>query len=266
MTSRSDRSERPPWPVAAVAAVAVLFVAVPVVGLLTRTPWSDVGDLVTEPDFLNALRVSALTSVAATVVVAAIGLPLAWWLASTRSRSVGPIRALVSLSMVMPPVVAGVAMFAAWGRNGLIGSHLGPRVAFTPVGVVMAQAFVAMPFFVLTVEAAMAQLDRAPADAARTLGASRWFAFVHVTLPSIRPALVAGAVLAWARALGEFGATITFGGNVPGSTRTLPLAAYLALQENPDRANTIAAVLIATSFAVLVGLRSYWTAAWRGAR
>jgi molybdate transport system permease protein len=164
--------------------------------------------------------------------------------------------------MVLPPVVAGVALFFSFGRRGLFGQYLdewfGVRLPFTTWGVVMAQTFVAMPFLVLTVEASLRQFDTRYEDAARTLGASRWYAFSHVTLPAIRPGLVAGGVLAWARALGEFGATITFAGNFPGTTRTMPLATYLALESNPDEALILSLVLIVVSFAVLIGLRDRW--------
>jgi molybdate transport system permease protein len=164
--------------------------------------------------------------------------------------------------MVLPPVVGGVALFASFGRRGLFGQllddWLGIRIPFTTGAVVLAQTFVAMPFLVLTVEAALRQFDHRMADAARTLGAGRWTVFSRVTLPAIRPALVAGAVLAWARALGEFGATITFAGNLPGSTQTMPLAVYLALERDPEEALLISLVLIGISLTVLLGLRDRW--------
>jgi molybdate transport system permease protein len=161
--------------------------------------------------------------------------------------------------MVLPPVVAGVALFYALGRRGIVGQYLdqwfGFTLPFTTNGVIVAQAFVAMPFLVITVEAAFRQLDTRYEDAARTLGASRWYVFRRVTLPAIRPGLIAGAVLAWARALGEFGATITFAGNFPGRTQTMPLAIYLANESDPDEAIILSLVLIGVSFAVLVALR-----------
>jgi molybdate transport system permease protein len=170
--------------------------------------------------------------------------------------------------MVLPPVVAGVALFASFGRRGLFGRHLdewfGVRLPFTTTGVVVAQTFVSMPFLVLTVEAALRQLDRRVEDAARTLGAGSWYVFSRVTVPTIRPALIAGAVLAWARALGEFGATITFAGNFPGETQTMPLATYLALETDPDDAILIALILIAVSFLVILGLRDRWLGGFRG--
>jgi molybdate transport system permease protein len=172
------------------------------------------------------------------------------------------VRALCTLSMVLPPVVGGVALFAALGRRGLVGQWfdrwLGFRLPFTTAGVVVAQTFVAMPFLVLTVESALRQHDRRVEEAARTLGASGWYTFRRVTLPAVRSSLIAGAVLAWARALGEFGATITFAGNFPGRTQTLPLATYLALESTPQDAIILSLVLISVSFAVLVALRERW--------
>jgi molybdate transport system permease protein len=164
--------------------------------------------------------------------------------------------------MVLPPVVGGVALFFSFGRRGLVGQWLDKwfdvRLPFTTAGVIMAQTFVAMPFLVITVEAAIRQLDVRYEDASRTLGGSRWYTFRRVTLPAIRPALIAGSVLAWARALGEFGATITFAGNFPGTTQTMPLAVYLKLETNPEEAIVLALLLIIISFGVLVGLRDRW--------
>jgi len=166
------------------------------------------------------------------------------------------------LPIVLPPVVAGVALLVVFGRRGLLGiwldRWLGIRLPFTTAGAALAETFVAMPFFVLTMEGALRAVDRRLEDAARTLGASRWTAFRRVTLPLVRPSLLAGAVLAWARALGEFGATITFAGNVPGRTQTLPLAVYLALETRPEAAFALSLVLLAVSLAVLVGLRGRW--------
>jgi molybdate transport system permease protein len=172
--------------------------------------------------------------------------------------------------MVLPPVVGGVALFFALGRRGIVGQYLDRwfdvRLPFTTAAVVIAQTFVAMPFLVITVEAALRQVDPRFDDAARTLGASRWYTFRRVTLPAIRPALAAGAVLAWARALGEFGATITFAGNFPGTTQTMPLAVYLSLETNPEQAIVLALVLITISFAVLVALRDRWFRQHAGGR
>lgn len=177
-----------------------------------------------------------------------------------RGRSV--VRALCTLSMVLPPVVGGVALLYALGRRGLVGQWLDKwfdiQLPFTTTAVVLAQTFVAMPFLVVTVEAAIRALDRRYEETARTLGASQWRVFWLVTMPAITPSLAAGAVLSWARALGEFGATITFAGNFPGTTQTLPLSVYQALEVNPEKAIVLALLLVALSFAVLVGLRDRW--------
>ena len=171
------------------------------------------------------------------------------------------VRALCTLSMVLPPVVGGVALFFALGRrrSGSGSTAGGVSRSFTANAVVIAQAFVAMPFLVITVEAAFRQLDHRYEDAARTLGASNWYAFRRVTLPTIRPAMIAGLVLAWARRSGEFGATITFAGNTPGHcARTMPLAIYLARESDHETAIMLSIVLVAVSFTVLVALRDRW--------
>jgi molybdate transport system permease protein len=241
------------------AIIGIAFFALPFIGLLWKAPWGDVWSILTSDSALTALRLSLWCSSWATVLSLIFGVPLAWLLARISFPGRGLVRALCTLSMVLPPVVAGVALFYALGRRGLLGQYLdrwfGITLPFTTAGVVVAQAFVAMPFLVITVEAAFRQVDRRFEDAARTLGASRWYVFRRVTLPAIRPGLVAGAVLAWARALGEFGATITFAGNFPGRTQTMPLAIYIANETNPDEAIVLSLVLIAVSFAVLVGLR-----------
>ena len=263
--SASDRRvgrDRLPWPALGLACCAVGFFALPFIGLLWRAPWAELADVIGRSTVRDALWLSIKTSLASTAASIVFGVPLAWLLARIEFPGRGLVRALATLSMVLPPVVGGVALFASFGRRGLFGRYLdewfGFRLPFTTAGVVVAQTFVAMPFLVLTVEAALRQVDHRVEDAARTLGASRWYVFSRVTLPGIRPGLVAGAVLAWARALGEFGATITFAGNFPGRTQTMPLATYLALETDPDEAVMIALILIAVSFVVLVGLRDHW--------
>jgi molybdate transport system permease protein len=248
--------------VVALAGIAVLFFALPLVGLLWRTPWTDVWGYLTEDSAVTALRLSIVCASWATGLSIVLGVPLAWVLARADFPGRGAVRALCTLSMVLPPVVGGVALFTALGRRGIVGQYLdewfGIRLPFTTAGVVVAQTFVAMPFLVITVEAALRQMDTRFEDAARTLGASRWYTFRRVTVPEIRPALAAGAVLAWARALGEFGATITFAGNFPGTTQTMPLAVYLSLETNLQEAIVLALVLIVVSFVVLIGLRDRW--------
>jgi len=262
---RRTVGDRVPLPAVALAAVAVAFFALPLAGLLVRTPWSSAGRVLTEPATRDALRLSLVCSSWSTLVSLVFGVPLAWVLARSSLPGRGTIRALCTLSMVLPPVVGGVALFAALGRRGLLGQWLDRwfdlRLPFSTAGVVVAQTFVAMPFLVITVESALRQHDRRLEEAARTLGASSWTTFRRVTLPAVRPALTAGAVLAWARALGEFGATVTFAGNFPGRTQTLPLATYLALESRPDDALVLSLLLVVTSFVVLVGLRDRWLGA-----
>ncbi len=251
--------ERLPVPVSILALVAIAFFALPFIGLLWKAPWSDAWSIFTSHASLTALRLSLYCSLWATVLAIVFGVPLAWLLARASFPGRGLVRALCTLSMVLPPVVAGVALFYALGRRGLFGQYLdrwfGITLPFTTTGVIVAQTFVAMPFLILTVEAAFRQQDTRFEDAARTLGGSRWYVFRRVTLPAIRPGLIAGAVLAWARALGEFGATITFAGNFPGRTQTMPLLIYLANETNPDEAIILSLLLVAISLGVLVGLR-----------
>jgi molybdate transport system permease protein len=263
MISRRRRSRQlPPWPMLVIAIVTIGFFALPFAGLLWRAPWSETWDVLSGDTVLTALRLSIQSSLAATALAVVFGVPLAWVLARVDFPGRGAIRALCTLSMVLPPVVGGVALFFSFGRRGIVGQYLdrwlGVTLPFTTAGVVLAQTFVAMPFLVITVEAALRQLDQRYEHAARTLGASPWYVFRRVTLPAIRPALIAGAVLAWARALGEFGATITFAGNFPGTTQTMPLAIYIARESNPDEALILSLVLIAVSFGVLIGLRDRW--------
>ncbi len=264
-TRRRIPRERLPLPALLLAVLAITFFALPLIGLLWRAPWSQAGRILTDPAVRQALRLSLICSLWATALSLLFGVPLSWLLARIRFPGRSLVRALCTLSMVVPPVVGGVALFAALGRRGLVGQWLDRwfdlRLPFSTAGVVVAQTFVAMPFLVLTVESALRQHDRRLEEAARTLGASAWYTFRRVTLPAVRPAVVAGAVLAWARALGEFGATITFAGNFPGRTQTLPIATYLALETDPADAVMLSLVLIATSFAVLVGLRDRWLGA-----
>jgi len=268
MTRRRVGRSRPPALALLLAGLAVAFFALPFVGILWRMPWSRVGSVLSDRAVREALRVSLETSLLAAAVSLVLGVPLAWVLAQFDFPGRSIVRALSTLSMVLPPVVGGVALFFSFGRRGLFGQYLdrwfGIRLPFTTAGVVVAQVFVAMPFLVLTVEAALRQVDPRFGDAARTLGGSRWTVFRRVTLPAVRPALIAGLVLAWARALGEFGATITFAGNLPGRTQTMPLATYLALESDPESALVLSLALIAVSFAVLLGLRDRWLGAPSG--
>ena len=251
-----------PWPLAAPAAVAVAFLVLPLVGLLVRAPWSNLSQVLAESAVLDALRLSLVCATSATALSLVFGVPLAWVLARARFPGRGLLRALVTLPLVLPPVVGGVALLLAFGRRGIVGQYLdawfGLTLPFTTLGVVVAETFVAMPFLIVTVEGAFRSSNRGFEEAATTLGASRLTVFRRVTLPLIRPSLIAGAVLCWARALGEFGATITFAGNFPGRTQTMPIAVYLALERDPDAAIALSMVLLTVSVAVLVGMRDRW--------
>ena len=245
--------------------VAGLLFALPLAGLVWRAPWSSAWHELTSEAALDALRLSAVTSLSAVAVSLALGVPLAWVQARVDYRGKRVVRALTTLPMVLPPVVGGVALLLALGRRGLVGRELdriGVNLPFTTAGAIVAEAFVAMPFLVLTLEAAFRSADRRLEDAARTLGAGRFTVFRRVTLPLVAPSLVAGTVLCWARALGEFGATITFAGNLQGTTQTLPLFVYVKLEgSNPDSAIILSLVLLAVSLGVLIGLRDRWLTA-----
>lgn len=251
-----------PWPIAVPAGIGLGFLTLPLAALLVRAPWTGLGTALGTPEARAALRLSLLTATTATAVCALLGVPLAWVLARGGYRALRLVRALVTLPLVLPPVVGGVALLLAFGRRGVVGHWLdagvGVRLPFTPAGVVVAEAFVAMPFLVLAVEGALRGADPRLEEAAATLGASRWVTFRRVTLPLVLPGLVAGMVLCWARALGEFGATITFAGSFPGRTRTMPLEVYLALERDPAAAVALSVLLLAVCLAVLVGLRQRW--------
>jgi molybdate transport system permease protein len=245
------------------AAVGVAVLVLPLIGLLVRAPWRDLPHALTGSAATHALRLSLFTATAATLLSLVLGVPLAWVLARNRLPGGLVLRALVSLPMVLPPVVGGVALLLAFGRNGLVGHWLdqwfGVSLPFTTAGVVVAEAFVAMPFLVVSVEGALHAADPRFEEVAATLGASRWTAFRRVTLPMVAPGVAAGAVLCWARALGEFGATITFAGNFPGLTRTMPLAVYSQLQAGDlDGALVLSLIMLLVSVLILAGLRDRW--------
>lgn len=252
----------PPWPLMLAAGVAIVVLLLPLLGLLVRTPWSTLGEQLTAPGIADALRLSLVTATLASLICVALGVPLAWLLARVEFRGRRLLRALVTVPLVLPPVVGGVALLTVFARNGLVGRWLndttGVGIPFTPAAVVLAQTFVALPFLVLSVEGALRSTDARFDEAAATLGATRWATFVRVTLPLAAPGIMSGAILAWARALGEFGATITFAGNIPGVTQTLPLRVYRALQTDPDAALAISLLLLAVSIAVLAALRERW--------
>ena len=256
------RRERVPALLGLLAGLGAAFFILPLAGLLARAPWGDALTALSAPETLEALRLSLVASLTATAVSLLLGVPLAWVYARVEFPGRNLLRALTTLPMVLPPVVGGIALLLAFGRRGLLGMLLergfGITLPFTTAGVVMAETFVSMPFLVLTVEAGLRSLDSRYEEAARTLGAGRWTVLGRVTLPLIAPSLFAGAVLSWARALGEFGATITFAGNFPGRTQTMPLAVYLLLESRPEASFILSLVLLAVSLAVLVGLRDRW--------
>ncbi|NMO53172.1 molybdate ABC transporter permease subunit [Actinoplanes sp. TBRC 11911] len=253
-------------PVLAIPALAGLaFLVLPLAGLLIRAPWKTLPQRLTEPGILTALRLSLETATIATGVCLVLGVPLAWMLARVEFPARRFVRALVTVPLVLPPVVGGVALLLVFGRRGLVGEWLdsafGVTLPFTTAGVVVAEAFVAMPFLVIAVEGALRGSDARYEEAAATLGAGRWTTFRRVTLPLIAPGVAAGAVLCWARALGEFGATITFAGNFPGRTQTMPLAVYLALEQDVDAAIVLSLLLLVVSVVILAALRDKWVAA-----
>ena len=264
--SRSRQSAKSAMPLALIipAAIGVAFLVLPLVGLISAASWSSLPSRLTEPDILQALWLSIQAATLATIVCVVLGVPLAWMLARVEFPGVKVVRALVTVPLVLPPVVGGVALLLAFGRNGFVGSWLfdtfGVSLPFTMTGVVVAEAFVAMPFLVISVESALRSSDTRLEEAAATLRAGRWATFVHVTLPLVTPGIAAGAVLCWARALGEFGATITFAGNFPGRTQTMPLAVYLALQSDLEAAIVLSLILLVLSVTILAALRDKWVA------
>jgi molybdate transport system permease protein len=249
------------------ALVGLGFLVLPVVGLLAKTPWRELPALLAAGDSWTALRLSLETATLATGVSLVLGVPLAWLLARTRVPARRLVRALVTVPLVLPPVVAGIALLLVLGRQGLVGGwldrELGITLPFTTSGVVVAESFVALPYLVVSVESALRLADPQLEEAAATCGANQWQIFRWVTLPTVAPGVAAGAALAWARALGEFGATITFAGNFPGTTQTMPLAVYLELEQDPQAAIALSLVLLVVSIAVLAALRDRW---WTGVR
>ena len=239
--------------------VGLALLVLPVIGLLVRTPWSQLTADIAATDTWTALRLSLECATAATGFSIVLGVPLAWLLARTDMPGRGVARSLVAVPLVLPPVVGGMALLLVFGRNGILGIYLdrwfGITLPFTTQGVIMAETFVALPFLVISVETALHALDPSLEEAAATSGAGRWQTFRWVTLPNLLPAIGAGAVLSWARALGEFGATITFAGDFPGTTQTMPLAVYLAFQDDPQSAIVLSLVLLAVSIALLALLR-----------
>jgi molybdate transport system permease protein len=256
---------RIPAPLTALAAIGLLLFLLPLAGLVIRAPWNQVGPALVAPETATALGLSIFCSITATAMALVLGIPLALVLSRTTGTLRGVLRALTTLPMVLPPVVGGVALLLAFGRRGLIGAPLyqafGIQIPFTTTAAVIAETFVAMPFLVIAVEGGLRAMDHRYEEAARALGANSWKVFARVTLPLLRPAIVSGAVLCWARALGEFGATITFAGNLPGRTQTVPLAVYVALETRPEGAIVLSLIALVVSLAILIGLRDRWLGA-----
>ena len=236
----------------------LLFLGIPLAALILREPPAVLWDLIKQPEVLQALRLSIETTFVSIILTVIFGLPVAYVLVRTRIPGRRFLQTLVTMPTVLPPVVAGVALLITFGRFGLIGQYLTPlgiSIPFTTVAVVMAQMFVSSPFFVNSARAGLEQLDPRYESAAHTLRASEFYTFRRVILPLIRPILLTGAGLAWARALGELGATITFAGSFPGVTETMPIAVYNAANTDVDSAVALSVILLAISFAVLISLQ-----------
>lgn len=245
-----------------VASATLTFFAIPLFGIIQSASWSTILTDLSSTEVREALRLSLICSGGAVVLSVLFGTPAAWVLARSNVPGRSLMRGIIMMPMVLPPVVGGVALLSAFGLRSPIGGWLhdviGLQLTFSTAGAILAETFVAMPFYVLSVEGALRTMDSRFEEVAAGLGARRWMVFRRVTLPLIAPALTAGALLAWARALGEFGATVTFAGNISGRTQTLPLAVYIALESDPDLAIALGLVLLLTSLAVLILLRDRW--------
>ena len=249
---------RLPRTLVALAVAGISFVALPLIGIAVRAAWSRAGDVLPSAATLDALRLSLVVATAAALVDLVLGVPVAFLLARTRFPGRTIVRAIVVMPLVLPPVVAGVGLLAALGRRGLLGGPLealGITLPFSTAGAIVATAFVSFPLVVLATEAGLRSLDERLEGAARTLGASPGTVLWRITLPLLLPQLAAGGVLAWARALGEFGATLMFAGNLAGRTQTLPLAVFETTQTDPRGALLVALLLVVVSVAVLLALR-----------
>jgi molybdate transport system permease protein len=249
---------RLPLAVVVLAGVGAVFVILPVLALFVRAPWGRIGDTLRGVGASTALRLSLEVSLAATAISLVVGVPLAWVLARGAFPGRSILRALVVLPIVLPPVVGGIGLLVALGRGGLVGRWLydafGIQLTFTTAGAVLATTFVSMPLVVLATESGLRGLDRRYERAAAAMGGSAWYVFRRVTLPLVGPQVAAGAILTWARALGEFGATITFAGNLAGRTQTMPLAVYEARQTDPGGAILLSLMLVVVAVGVLVAL------------
>jgi molybdate transport system permease protein len=238
------------------ALLGATFVLLPLVAIVAEVDWASFLTLITSADSQAALWLSLRTSAASTLACIVLGVPMALVLARWDFRYLGVLRSLVLLPLVLPPVVGGLALLYTFGRRGLLGESLdalGLQIAFSTIAVVMAQTFVALPFLVVSLEGALRTAGERYEVAAASLGASPTTVFRRITLPLVLPGLLSGAVLAFARSLGEFGATITFAGSLQGRTRTLPLEIYLQRETDPDAAVSLALVLLVVAV-VIIGL------------
>jgi molybdate transport system permease protein len=242
-----------------VAVIAVAVIGVPIVGLFVRVPWTRMGELWSNDTASQALLITLQTSLIATAFCIVLGVPLAWAMSNMPPRIRTFARAIVTVPVVLPPVVGGIALLSALGRKGVFGgllSSVGISLPFTQTAVVLSQLFVAMPFLVLAVEGQFRTIDRGVIDAARVMGFGPFRTFTHVVLPMTKASIIAGAILAWARAVGEFGASITFAGSLKGKTQTLPMAVYELLERDWELAMGLSVVMILFAVAVIFGLRS----------
>ena len=242
-----------------ITSLGLLFFIIPVLSLLLRIPWSQSREIIIRPEIWLAIRTSFIVTISVVMFSLLIGFPIAWSLTQLPNRLARIVRVLVLLPMVLPPVVGGVALLSAFGANTPLGSLLGSigiHIPFTTLGAILAVSFVSAPFMIVMLDSGFQKLDPKLADAASVLGASRWMLIRKVLIPGLRPAILGGVSLTWARALGEFGATIAFAGNRPGHTQTLPLAIYQALQSDLDRAVLISSILIFMTLALMIFVKS----------
>lgn len=250
-------------PLSLLCAVAVALFLLPLLGILWSAPWSKLWSQVCSGVVHDALGLSLISSFCAVLLAIVLGLPLALWLARGSGWMRKVVRILVTLPIVLPPIVAGIALLLAFGRNGLVGAPIdrltGWSLPFTTAATVVAAAYMGLPFFVLSAEAGLRSFDARYAAAAATLGAGPWRRFWTVTLPMIQPSLRAGLLLCWSRALGEFCATQMFAGNLAGQTRTLPLACSVAMEVDPELAIGLSLILAVLSVIVLSLLRQGWS-------
>lgn len=262
MSQTGARLGRPPLLLVVPAALGAVLLVVPLVTLVADTPWGGIQDQLSSRAVGDALGITVLASAATVALCLLLGTPLAWVLARVAFPGRSILRAAVTVPLVLPPVVAGVALVTALGRNGALGRLLddwfGVTIPYTTTAVVIAHTFVSLPFYVLAVEGALRSAGEQYDAVAATLGADRWTTFRRVTLPLAVPGVLAGCALAWARSLGEFGATITFAGNYPGTTQTMPTLIYTQLQSDPLVARTVSMVLLVVSIGVLALLRNRW--------